>query len=934
MKILLTLGISTLVSCASLNAATVAHYEFNGTGQAEVGSTVADLTGNHPGTVAGAPLTYGTDAMMGGYLSFKADGTNVTGLGDRVEIPGAWDLSFSTEQTYTIEVVFRTTQTGTNGVLVSKGADVSNPDTQWWIRHQGNGLVRGLIEGSNGTEDNATSAGTTVSDGQWHHVALVFNGTVSPKTLEIFVDGVFSGRDTSVGTTGLIGGADTDAVIIGEFATLVGNRSFAGDIAALRFSDTALTPTEFLADGFTRIVEITPADGSSFLPASTAASFKVKSPNTGVAASGIQVILNGTDISSQLVLAGTDADRTVTLPSLAANQFYQLQVNITDKASRVVTSTVRFNTLTDGIVFIEGEDYNFDNGKFITNPQLSTIPGTDNYLDRLGVEGVDYHQTNTPAFAQYRIGDQPGTAVTLDSYRTAYTQAGVDDYMTRDHSNSEWLNYTRTFAADTYQVYVRLAKGNTTPFVIALDQVTAGSTTSSQTLSPIGTFQGTAIGTAAGYDFYPLKDLFGNELAVSLNGTTTLRLTFVSGGNGVLLNYLVLVPYSGVQRPFLASALPAPGTSAYGTVPLQMLIRNADTQVDTAKVQLRLDGTAVTPSVSATALGASVSYTPSLLSTGLHSVTLIAGDTSGGWVTNQWQFLAGNPAVHGYWGFDEQAPGNPVSTNTGAILDRSGNVRNGTGSAAGMLYVAGSSKYGNTSALRLTTGSDRVVVPDLGGDFNFTNSFTFEAVIRSTATSTAGAILAKNGTGDGEGEYWWRAPGNASGAQRMGANGVFLTAAAKLNDGEWHHVAMVYDQAAGQIRLYADYVEEGSAALATDRPIGRPGDLQIGGFINSTTSEFEGDIDFIRISAGALAPAEFIQASEQAQPVQLIGIGRTTTAISFGFEALAGRSYVVESAPSLGATWTDVETISGHGAVTNLTYPAAELQKLFRVRSE
>lgn len=934
MKTLLTLGITLLLAASSLSAATVAHYEFNGTGQAAVGSTVPDLTGNHPGTVAGGPLTYGTDAMMGGYLTFKADGTNVTGLGDRVEIPGAWDLSFSTEQTYTIEVVFRTTQTGTNGVLVSKGADVSNPDTQWWIRHQGNGLVRGLIEGGNGTEDNATSAGTTVSDGRWHHVALVFNGTASPKTLEIFVDGVFSGRDTSVGTTGLIGGTDSDAVIIGEFATLVGNRSFAGDIAALRISDAALAPAEFLADGFTRIVEVTPADGSSFLPASTAASFKVKSPNTGVATSGIQVILNGTDISSQLVLAGTDSDRTVTLPALAANQFYQMQINITDKASRVVASTVRFNTFTDGIVFVEGEDYNFENGKFINNPQLSTIPGTDNYLDRIGVEAVDYHQTNTPAFSQYRIGDQPGTAVTLDPYRTAYTQASVDDYMTRDHANSEWLNYTRTFSADTYRVYVRLAKGNTTPFVIALDQVTAGSTTSSQTLSPIGTFQGTGIGTAAGYDFYPLKDLFGNELAVSLNGTTTLRLTFASGGNGVLMNYLVFVPYSGVQRPFLASALPAPGTSAYGTAPLQMLIRNADTQVDTAKVQLAFDGAAVTPSVTATALGASVSYTPSLLSTGLHSVTLIVGDMSGGWVTNQWQFLAGNPAVHGYWGFDEQTPGSTASTNSGAILDRSGNVRHGTAIAGGMQYVAGSPKYGNTSALRLTSGSDRVVIPDVAGNFNFTNSFTFEAVIRSTATSTAGAILAKNGTGDGEGEYWWRAPGNATGAQRMGANGAFLTATAKLNDGEWHHVAMVYDQTAGQIRFYADYLEDGAVALITDRPIGRPGDLQIGGFINATTSEFEGDIDFIRISSGALAPAEFVQAREQAQPVQLISVARSANTFSFGFQALNGRSYVVESAPFLGATWTNVETISGVGAETNLSYPIDNNLRLFRVRSE
>ena len=940
MKKLLTLGVPLSLLGLSLNATTVAYYEFNGAGTATVGSTITDATGNHNGTVAGGDLLYGTDSLMGGYLRFAAD-AGTGNPGNRVEIPGAAELVFTTDQAYTIEAVFRTTQITTNGVIVSKGCDVSNPDTQWWLRHQGDGLLRGLIEGNNALEDSATSTATTVNDGQWRHVAVVFDGTGSPKRLEIYVDGSFSGLDTSVTTSGSCGGVDTDPVVIGEFASLAANRSFAGDIAAVRLSNTALTPAEFLADGFTFIVNITPTNGSSFLPASTVASFVVKSPTIGVASTNIHVVLNGADISSQLSFAGTDADRTVTLPALAANMMYQMQISVVDNAARHITRSVSFNTFVNDLFFIEGEDYNFTNGLFIDNPQLSSTPSPNNYLDCFGVEGVDYHQTNTPALALYRIGDQVGTAVSQDALRQAYldaqaTDPGVADYIARDHANTEWLNYTRTFPADTYRVYVRVAKTNTTPFIISLDQVTSGSTTPTQTTAPLGTFRGSAVGTATAYDFVPLKDPLGNEIAVALSGVTTLRLTMVSGGTGVFLNYLIFVPFSGVQVPFLTSVSPAPGAgNEPNNPPILISIRNADTQVNTNSIQLRLDGASLTPTVIPTSLGADVAYSPSLLATGWHTVTLIFNDSAATSVTNEWQFHVANLAVRGYWTFDEQAPGNSASTNAGAIQDVSGNTRHGTVSTPGVQYVAGSANHGNTSALKLTTGTDRVVVPDPAGNFNFASSFTMEAVVRTTNASTAQAILAKNGTGDGEAEYWWRGVGASGGVQRVGMSSVFLAGKKKINDGQWHHVAVVYDQAASEIRLYADYVFETNATLNATRPIGRPADLQIGGFIGTTTSEFDGDIDFIRISQGALTPAEFVQTSAAPQRVQLINVGQAGTTFTFGFVTLADRSYVVESAPAVaGATWTNVESVVGNGALKTLSYPNGGDRAFFRVRSQ
>jgi hypothetical protein len=249
MRIFNAVLLSVLLAAGVTNAGTVAFYDFDGNGTASVGSTILDSVGGHNGAVAGGDLLYGFDPIAGSYLRFAADGPSVGGLGNRVVIPGNADFVFTTGQAYTIEAIFCTTQTGTNGVIVSKGCDVSNPDSQWWIRHQGNGLLRGSFEGDTGggIEDTATSAsGTLFNDGLWHSIAFVFNGTVASKRLDLYVDGVLKGSDTTIGTSGVVGGTDLDPVVIGEYASLAANRSFAGDIAAVRFSNAALNPAEFL----------------------------------------------------------------------------------------------------------------------------------------------------------------------------------------------------------------------------------------------------------------------------------------------------------------------------------------------------------------------------------------------------------------------------------------------------------------------------------------------------------------------------------------------------------------------------------------------------------------------------------------------------------------------------------------------------------------
>jgi hypothetical protein len=864
----IALALLLTICCANpLRAQVVGFWQFNekspGNFTDTNASAILDASGNgHHGTTA-LPLSY----VAGSPAQGNSSAVTFTLSSDNVVVPdptGAFN--FSPGQSITLEALVRTYNIGQDGIGAIMNKQGANPG-EWWWRINANGRQQFWIDDGAGGAKNVSGA-AALNDGVWHHVAAVFDATA--QQVRVYVDYALDGSAAAVyGTSGTIG--NTNDFWIGAFQN--GTRQFDGDMDFARVSLGALDPTNFVLPA-TYVVNLSPANDASFLSATNIASFSVKSPAIGVASSNILVTANGSNITSQLTFSGNDNDRTVTLPALADNIFYRVNISVTDLNSNRISQAWVFNTFVNNLFFIEGEDYNFGGGQFIDNPQLSSVPGPNNYLDRLGTEGIDFHQTNTPALAQYRIGDQVGTAVSLDVLRQAYLDAqvsdpGVADYMARDHANTEWLNYTRTFPAGTYRVFARLSKPGTVPVVAQLDEVTSGSTTSSQTLAPIGSFRRAPTGSDADYEFVPLTDAVGNEVGVPLSGIRTLRLTLVSGGANVNLNYFIFVPISGTQVPFAASVTPASGAGneAFNAT-IQASIRNADTTAATNTIQLRLDGTNVAAAISGTSIGANVSFTPSLMATGLHTATLIFTDSASASVTNQWQFYVANRAVRGYWKFNEKTPGNFASTNAGAILDASGNARHGTANVGSMLYVTGSFNYSNTPALRFTSGADRVVIPDAAGNFTFTNSFTLEAVVRTTnVTAITGAILAKNGTGDGEGEFWWRFPGLAGGKQRLGLNSqIFLGGTNTLNDGLWHHLAVVYDQAASQVRLYADYAQEASAAFSLDRPIGRPADLQLGSFINGG-SDFDGDIDLIRISDGALTPAQFVQTTVALQPI-------------------------------------------------------------------
>lgn len=77
-----------------------------------------------------------------------------------------------------------------------------------------------------------------------------------------------------------------------------------------------------------------------------------------------------------------------------------------------------------------------------------------------------------------------------------------------------------------------------------------------------------------------------------------------------------------------------------------------------------------------------------------------------------------------------------------------------------------------------------------------------------------------------------------------------------LGPGAWHHVALVFDAAAGEARFYFDGEPEGPAIPVAGPPRHDPGPLRIGN--EGINDPYEGDLDEVRVLRRAL-PAAWIR---------------------------------------------------------------------------
>ena len=230
---------------------------------------------------------------------------------------------------------------------------------------------------------------------------------------------------------------------------------------------------------------------------------------------------------------------------------------------------------------------------------------------------------------------------------------------------------------------------------------------------------------------------------------------------------------------------------------------------------------------------------------------------------------AENPGA-AFWNFEETPAGANVSTAAGAIKD---GHPDGHGSHLTSLTafpsIAGPASFGNGRAVSINAaGGLRILDSESGNRFDYgpAHSFTIEVVCRIPSGSTQiGALVAKD-VGPVSPSWWLRVENGKARflVSDSSAERVFLSTA-NINTGNWHHIAAVRDAtnpANKQLRLFIDGQPSGSLADTTTGSFANGNALWIGRY-NNNTRQLTGDIDFVRITPAALAPAAFATRTTQ-----------------------------------------------------------------------
>lgn len=373
------------------------------------------------------------------------------------------------------------------------------------------------------------------------------------------------------GTTGT-----TDVTIDNYFAAEEDPNASASPALPHPVPGTPVVDTRVPAERFKNFHD--PADGISFT---------VKTFTTNIInAAATKLRLNGSDLSSQLVLPANGASIAVSLPAsaLASNTVYNAQIEVEDVSGTLKsTNTFWFDTFSesflssDDIRTIEAEEYNFAGGQFQGDPiPVSGIATNGNFIngsgagywELMGVPEIDFHDASSfPENAwggEFRSGDAVGLSAGIfpeiidldepegepirrsDNIRAKYADQGLLEYIVHRTEPGEWLNYTRTNWSGSHAVYLRVAAFGGTD--VELHRVTSDPTQPDQTTSKLGTFHVPNMFTRYNYRYVPLVTDQGEPALIPLTGTETLRLQLAGtpsqDNRKIAMNYLLFVPQS------------------------------------------------------------------------------------------------------------------------------------------------------------------------------------------------------------------------------------------------------------------------------------------------------------------------------------------------------------------------------------------------------
>ena len=170
-----TFTVSNPITRLTADAGTVGLWHLNeGTGQTVADSSSAgwNLTLGDNATVETVDPVWTAAGRFGYGLSFTA------AENDYVKSTGLPPAVFSGPNKMTAEFWIKTTNTNTSAMITTG-------DSFLYMQLEGTGTINATVGGGG----NSVYSTTLINDGQWHYIAIVYDGILSGGTLSLYVDG-------------------------------------------------------------------------------------------------------------------------------------------------------------------------------------------------------------------------------------------------------------------------------------------------------------------------------------------------------------------------------------------------------------------------------------------------------------------------------------------------------------------------------------------------------------------------------------------------------------------------------------------------------------------------------------------------------------------------------------------------------------------------
>lgn len=385
---------------------------------------------------------------------------------------------------------------------------------------------------------------------------------------------------------------------------------------------------------------ITPAAG--YLGAELRPEIKAtfRNDQTSVDNASIRLLVDGQPVTATPATSGSTVTVSYTPSTNLLNSSAHTASVIYSIGGVLQTNTANFTVRAFSLrdmansFVIEAENFDHSSGQIVDS--VNTMPYSGGEYDGLSaVHNVDYFQPeNVPDGNSYRVDENPNVpmglnqdAGTLDMQRPGFEVTA--NYSIGWSGNGDWYNFTRTIPAGNYRIVGVQSHGDgagtADRLVATFGIVTSGKGTTSQSVVNLGSYSTPSAG-GWGNNAVSVAKSGGQDAIVRLPaGTHTFRVTVQSGD----FDWFALVPTT--------DAAPAPGVSAVNiangassaqelNVTLTDLFRAAN--INNSTLKLNVNGQDVTSSatVTDTAGGATVRYTPTA---GAVSYTVSFTDSTG-----------------------------------------------------------------------------------------------------------------------------------------------------------------------------------------------------------------------------------------------------------------------------------------------------------------